>query len=75
VRTPDAARRRTDCPPDPDATLGLPQHFDVGGEQNHGSDGDEVRTPPTDRSQGRGFSTSAAAAKAAAASRRRFSTE
>ena len=51
VQPPEAARRRTDRPPDPEATSRLPQNFDVEGEGNHGSDGDEAHTPPADRSQ------------------------
>ena len=51
VQPPEAARRRTDRPPDPEATSRLPQNFDVEGERNHGSDGDEAQTPPADRSQ------------------------
>jgi len=38
VQPPEAARR----PPDPEATSRLPQNFDVEGERNHGSDGDEA---------------------------------
>jgi len=51
VQPPEAARRRTDRPPDPEATSRLPQNFHVEGERNHGSDGDEAQTPPADRSQ------------------------
>ena len=53
VQPPDAARRRTDRPPDPEATLRQPQNFDVEGERNHGSDGDVAQTPSTDRLQHR----------------------
>ena len=48
---PKAARRRTDRTPHPEATSRLPQNFDVEGERNHGSDGDEAQTPPANRSQ------------------------
>jgi len=51
VQPPKAARRRTDRPPDLEATSRLPQNFDVEGERNYGSDGDEAQIPPADRSQ------------------------
>jgi len=40
-----------DRPPDPQAISRLPPNFDVEGERNHGSDGDEAQTPPADHSQ------------------------